>query len=228
MLKIDYFNPVVDDWNAEAQRRELRERILCNFVFYYITPRMTGVYSIAEAVDDSNKRPSKTIFGYTDSDDEYTFDKGQLRSLEAVAKMIECNGAKVICDLAECAKFLNSQIIELVDDIEPRSTSLKGIITRNRSRIAYRNRIAIRKQLGMCGVYVVRDGEQAIYVGSTNYSVVERLPEHLHNKSKLGLYIMEHSPESDEWVIDFYRVADKNNLRKREKEIADNLNPLLQ
>ena len=46
-LKIDYFNPVVDDWNEEAYRRELQEREICDFCLYTITPKMTGVYSIA-------------------------------------------------------------------------------------------------------------------------------------------------------------------------------------
>ena len=48
MLKIDYFNPVVDDWNEEAYKNELRERKICDLCLYTITPEMAGVYSIAE------------------------------------------------------------------------------------------------------------------------------------------------------------------------------------
>ena len=62
MLEIDYFNPVVDDWTEECYQEELRQREICDYCLYVITPRMTGVYSIAEVVDDSNKRPEKTIF----------------------------------------------------------------------------------------------------------------------------------------------------------------------
>lgn len=61
MLDIDYFDPVVDDWTVDCMKRELQERKLCDFCLYTITPKMTGVYSIAEVVDDSNKRPDKTI-----------------------------------------------------------------------------------------------------------------------------------------------------------------------
>jgi len=61
---IDYFNPVVDDWNNEAQENERRERQECDYVLYVVTPAMIGVYSIAEVVDDSNKRPEKTIFSF--------------------------------------------------------------------------------------------------------------------------------------------------------------------
>ena len=42
-LKIDYFNPVVDDWNEEAFQRELIEKEECDFLLFVITPKMTGV-----------------------------------------------------------------------------------------------------------------------------------------------------------------------------------------
>ena len=52
-MKIDYFNPVVDDWTPECQDEEIRQRELCDYCLYTITPKMTDVYSIAEVVDDS-------------------------------------------------------------------------------------------------------------------------------------------------------------------------------
>jgi len=107
MLEIDYFNPVVDDWNEAAQRQESYERKHCDFVLYFITPKMTGVYTIAEAVDDSNKRPLRTIFGYIPCDEGKTFTEGQLCSIRAVAKLIENNGAYIFRDLEQCAIFLN-------------------------------------------------------------------------------------------------------------------------
>lgn len=33
------------------------------------TPKMTGTYSIAEVIDDSNKRPDKTVFCILEFDD---------------------------------------------------------------------------------------------------------------------------------------------------------------
>ena len=68
MLKIDYFDPVVDDWNEAARQKEVKMREICDFVLYTITPKMTGVYTIAEAVDDSNKMPHKVIFCYLERD----------------------------------------------------------------------------------------------------------------------------------------------------------------
>lgn len=48
LLTIDYFNPVVDDWTEECMAEERKQREICDYCLYTITPKMTGVYSIAE------------------------------------------------------------------------------------------------------------------------------------------------------------------------------------
>ena len=124
MLEIDYFNPVVDDWTEECYQEELRQREICDYCLYVITPRMTGVYSIAEVVDDSNKRPEKTIFCLLEYDlSNYKikiedgkkvrryvemFDASQLKSLDKVGVMVEKNGGKYFRTLSEVAEFLNN------------------------------------------------------------------------------------------------------------------------
>ena len=113
MLEIDYFNPVVEDWTPDCMVEELRQRKICDFCLYVITPKMTGVYSIAEVVDDSNKRPTKTIFIRLHDDGDSKFDEGQWRSLGAVAQMIERNGATVFSDLRNAAVYLNKKEIKL-------------------------------------------------------------------------------------------------------------------
>ena len=125
MLEIDYFNPVVDDWTEECYQEELRQREICDYCLYVITPRMTGVYSIAEVVDDSNKRPEKTIFCILEYDlSDYktkiegdkkvrryveTFKPEQLKSLDKVGVMVEKNGGKYFKSLSEVAEFLNNK-----------------------------------------------------------------------------------------------------------------------
>ena len=113
ILEIDYFNPVVDDWTEECYREELRQRELCDYCLYVITPRMKGVYSIAEVVDDSNKRPEKTIFcivtaDFSNTGDIIMFDEQQLKSLDKVGVMVQNNGGKYFRTLREVAKFLNN------------------------------------------------------------------------------------------------------------------------
>lgn len=106
MLNIDYFNPVVTDWTPDCMAEELRQREICDFCLYVITPKMTGTYSIAEVVDDSNKRPLRTIFVRL-RDDDIRFDEGQWKSLGAVAQMIKRNGAVIFTDLKSAAIHIN-------------------------------------------------------------------------------------------------------------------------
>ena len=105
LLEIDYFNPVVDDWNEEAYKIELEERKTCDFCLYTITTKMTGVYSIAELIDDSNKRPEKTILIISNYDG--SIDKKLYKSLLAVGKMVQLNGGKVFFTLNNAAKYIN-------------------------------------------------------------------------------------------------------------------------
>lgn len=131
MLDIDYFNPVVDDWTEECYQEELRQREICDYCLYVITPRMTGVYSIAEVIDDSNKRPNKTLFCVLKSDIKYRldirwneksskfvighdeiekqFDEVQMKSLDKVGQMVERNGGKYFKSLEEVASYLNKK-----------------------------------------------------------------------------------------------------------------------
>ena len=107
-LSIDYFDPVVKDWTEECQAEEIRQREICDFCLYVITPEMTGVYSIAEVVDDSNKRPDKTIFCICTEESDIGFSIHQFKSLNQVGKMIEENGGKYFTSLLDVAKYLNT------------------------------------------------------------------------------------------------------------------------
>ena len=112
LLKAEYFNPVVEDWDAEAQQRELHERDVCDFSLYGLTPKMIGLYSVAEAVDDSNKRPEKTLVVFLPVDDGDVSDESQLRSMKAIEVMVRDNGARTFNTLEEVADFLNNRHLE--------------------------------------------------------------------------------------------------------------------
>ncbi len=58
-------------------------------------------------MDDSNKRPEKTIFAYLLEDDGKEFGKHQIKSLDMVGKMVEENGGKWFKSLGEISDFLN-------------------------------------------------------------------------------------------------------------------------
>ena len=110
MLQIGHFNPVVDDWTEDCMTEEILQREECDFCLYVITPKMTGVYSIAEAVDDSNKRPDRTIFVLLKNDENLFFTEGQWRSLKQVARMVADNGGRTFYDLESVVDYLNSTL----------------------------------------------------------------------------------------------------------------------
>jgi Nucleoside 2-deoxyribosyltransferase like len=107
-LTIDYFQPAGDDWTPEMMEEEIKQRAICDFCLYVITPKMTGVYAIAEVVDDSNKRPGKTIFCYLSSDDGQTFSAAQIKSLDQTGKMIQENGGQFFKTFTEISNYVNN------------------------------------------------------------------------------------------------------------------------
>ena len=109
MFDIEYFNPVVSDWTPACMAEEVRQRESCDICLYVITPRMTGVYSIAEVVDDSNKRPEKTVFVRLREDEDEWFEDGPWKHLGAVAQMVEENGAAVCATLRDAADYMNAR-----------------------------------------------------------------------------------------------------------------------
>ena len=108
MLKIPYFNPVVEDWTPECQKEEERQKKECDYHLYVITPKMTGVFSIAEVVNDSCKMPARTLLCILPADGDKRFDTGQERSLDAVREMVYFNGAWTFNLLDQVARKLNT------------------------------------------------------------------------------------------------------------------------
>ena len=102
-LNCDFYNPIVKDWSEADRLREVNERETADYVLYVITAGIKGVYSIAEVVDDSNKRPKKTIFCPLMEG----MDKQMAHNMKAVMKLVVSNGGIVLETLDEVAQFLN-------------------------------------------------------------------------------------------------------------------------
>lgn len=107
-LEMDYYNPIVDNWNEEAYQREWNERKTCEYLLYIITPKMTGFYAVAEVADDSYHRPERTLFCFLPEDDGQKFSEEQLEQMKALGELVEKNGGRWFTDLAEVISFLNS------------------------------------------------------------------------------------------------------------------------
>lgn len=112
---LTWFDPVVDDWDEQAQASELRERETCDFCLYAITPMMVGVYSVAEVIDDSNKRPGKTVFVLLREDDMVRFTDIEWKSLMAVAGMVGRNGAASFVRLELAAEYMKHKDVAVYD-----------------------------------------------------------------------------------------------------------------
>lgn len=113
LLTIDYFDPVVEDWNEDSQLEEERQKDICDVHLYVITPRMSGVFSIAEAVDSAwqswvSQGIKETVFCVLQDEDQ-DFEEHQMKSLRAVEKLVEARGGHSFESLREVADFLNAQ-----------------------------------------------------------------------------------------------------------------------
>lgn len=110
MLKphVDAFNPVVPNWTPACQEQEMRERDSADIVLYALTPASPNLYSIAEVVEDSIKRPNSTVLVVLESDGDYIFDAHAKKAMKAISDLVRRNGGMVLSDLETVAKTLNA------------------------------------------------------------------------------------------------------------------------
>jgi hypothetical protein len=108
MLKpsVDYFNPVVPNWTPAAQEEELRQRESADVMLYVLTPAGANLYSIAEVVEDSIKRPNNTVLVVLQDDNGKVFEPHAVKAMKAISDMVWRNGGLVFPDLASLATAL--------------------------------------------------------------------------------------------------------------------------
>lgn len=106
-LKVEFFNPIVDNWTPEAQANEEKAKSIAKYHLYVLTPEMTGCYSIAELIEDSNKIGQRTLFCILKEYSNRKFEDNQWKSLMAVADLAIKNGAKQFFNLLDIASYLN-------------------------------------------------------------------------------------------------------------------------
>lgn len=109
MLQCDYFNPLVPEWDNDAQMNELREREECDVLLYVLTPEMTGVYSIAEIVEDSIMNATKTIVCLLDFPPTTARVDRKTSSIFAVMKMVQKYNVPVLTSLTDVADTINGR-----------------------------------------------------------------------------------------------------------------------
>ena len=102
------FNPVVEHWDEEAQKREDFHKANDDYTLYVLTPEMTGVYSVFEVAMDSMKRPGRVICCILKERDGKAFEGHMLKNMSKIKKDLINNGTLVFDSLEEVADFLNS------------------------------------------------------------------------------------------------------------------------
>lgn len=70
---------------------------------------MKGVFSIAEAVNDSMQLHDRCIFCVTKEDDDRDWTKEELESLNATSDLIKNNGGIILSSLDEVVEYINNE-----------------------------------------------------------------------------------------------------------------------
>jgi len=104
---VEAFNPVVSDWTPECQVIEDAHRENDDICLYVITPEGEGFYSFVEVIDDSNKRPERTVLCILTERNGKEFSKHNLKCAKKTAQLAAKNGATTCTSLEEVAAFLN-------------------------------------------------------------------------------------------------------------------------
>lgn len=109
-MNYELFNPIVEDWNEAAQKKEneIKEKAAVNL--FLITPDMKGVFSIAEVIECANNSRSKVIFIVYDKFKQ--FDDHQVKSLRATAELVSKHGGSYIEAIGD-----NCSIKEIVGEV---------------------------------------------------------------------------------------------------------------
>lgn len=110
MLRVPYFNPVVPNWTPECMAKEVQEREVSSQRLYVITPKMTGIFSIAELTEDAIRSPNHTIACFLPEDGEAKFTDTQWKSITQVIELLKRNGCTVVAHLEAAADILNLRL----------------------------------------------------------------------------------------------------------------------
>lgn len=111
LLTCAYFNPVVTDWNAEAQAQEELVKRTASAMVFTITPMQKGFYSFVEITDLAIKDPKRLYLCFLDNDAGHTWDKAQAASIEAIKSYLTKScGMTIYPTLEELAKAVNGEV----------------------------------------------------------------------------------------------------------------------
>ena len=91
---------------------KLESEALANadFELYVLMPGMDGFELVIEVVNASNKRPAKTGYLFAESEESKEFTSHQIKSLNAIGKMIDKNGGKWFESSEQAIQHINNLV----------------------------------------------------------------------------------------------------------------------
>lgn len=110
---VKYYDPFVRKWEenwpdvnkTEDNDNKRNESKYCVFVF---TSDIIGVYSVAQAVEDSIKRENGTVLvAFVDYREKFEKDTHFIRSMKSALNLCESNGAIICESIQDMAKIIN-------------------------------------------------------------------------------------------------------------------------
>jgi len=75
-------------------------------IVFVITPSALSTFDLANAVNESNKRPEKTIVCFLSAGNEWMHDPRRYAELSEVRAILESNGARCLNGLAEITELI--------------------------------------------------------------------------------------------------------------------------
>lgn len=113
LKNIELFNPIVDNWDAEAQKKEEEVKSTALMNLFVITPNMKGFFSIAECTESSHRTDHMTVFAMYDKHKKFT--SRDTHSFDATGDLIKKNGGYYITAVGEnSCEVLVKSIMDLL------------------------------------------------------------------------------------------------------------------
>lgn len=98
----------LDEKGTESPERYVELKKECDLYLYVMSPAIESFDVVVDAIDDSNKHPAKTMFYYYPSDKDKAYTPHQVKSLDAVGKMVRMNGGKWFESENEMLQYINN------------------------------------------------------------------------------------------------------------------------
>ncbi len=109
---VDAFNPVVENWNEEAQKREDFHKENDNVNLFVITPETNSPYSLFEIGVCATGDKKRTVVCFLDNENGTQFEGQQAKAVKKIKADLEKAGVPCFDKLDKLTEYLNQRANE--------------------------------------------------------------------------------------------------------------------